>query len=135
MKSLIIFLLLFITGCASQTILFSDVEKIIKINCNIYADTLNTFENFYFSSKSETQEHKVPFYFNSEEQQKIIDEVNRNNFFDLPDTIIRYIHKPDEQGVVQVIVNFHSRFCEIELGGKKNLSLWIESTFLIMKNL
>ncbi len=119
MKSLIIFLFLFITGCASQNILFSDVEKIIKINCNIYADTLNTLENYYYGSNSETEDHKVPFFLSSEEQQQIINEVIMNNFFELPDTIIRYKHEPDEQAKITVIGSFHDTFCEIELNGRK----------------
>ncbi len=119
MKSLIIFLLLFIAGCASQTILFSDVEKIIKLNCNIYADTLNTFENYYYGSNSETENHKVPFFLSFGEQQSIIEAVNKNNFFELPDTIIRFKYEPNEQGQITVIGSFYDTFCEIELSGRK----------------
>ena len=92
MKSIILLLFLFVAGCASKPILFKDDAKIIKIYCNIYSDTLNTFENYYYGNNSSSDEHKIPFFLSSEEQQRIINVINENNFFELPDTIMRYKH-------------------------------------------
>ena len=119
MKSIIFLLFLFVAGCVSKPILFKDDEKKIKIHCNIYSDTLNTFENYYYGSNSLVSEHKVPFFLSSEEQQIIISETNNNNFFKLPDTIIRYEHVPNKQGEIKVILDSHDTFCEIELNGVK----------------
>ena len=119
MKSIIFLSFLFFSGCVSKTILFRDVEKIIKVNCNVYADTLNTFGNYYYGSNSLSDEHIVPFYLSSKEQQAIINIVIKNNYFELPDTITRYKHELNEQGQRQVIGSFHDTICEIELNGRK----------------
>jgi len=119
MKSIIFLLFLFVAGCASTPILFKDDEKIIKIYCNIYSDTLNTFENYYYGSNSPSDEHKVPFFLSAEEQQRIIDAVDNNNFFELPDTIYQFKYELNDQKQITVSINFHDTFCEIELNGVK----------------
>ena len=119
MKSIIFLLFIFVGGCVSKTILFMDDEKLIKIHCNIYSDTLNTFENYYYGSNSPFDEHWVPFFLSSEEQQRILNEAVKNNFFELPDTIIQFKYEPNEQGQIKVTINFHDTFCKIELNGKE----------------
>jgi hypothetical protein len=119
MKPIIFLLILLVGGCVSKPVLFKDDEKKIKIHCNIYSDTLNTFENYYYGNNSLVDEHKVSFFLSSEEQQSIIDAVNNNNFFELPDSIYQFKYKPNDQGQTTVIVNFNDTFCKIELNGVK----------------
>jgi hypothetical protein len=118
MKPIIFLLILLVGGCVSKPVLFKDDEKKIKIHCNIYSDTLNTFENYYYGNNSLVDEHKVSFFLSSEEQQRIINVISENNFFELPDTIIRYKHEPNEKGEINVIFDSHDTHCEIEFEDK-----------------
>jgi hypothetical protein len=121
MKYSILFLIIIYVSCTSYKPLYWDVEKRIQINCNIYGDTLNTFENYYYGNNSGSDDNKATFFLSIEEQQKIINEVKKNNYFGLPDTISRLKIEPNDKESLVILENMLTQFCVLELDGKRKL--------------
>ena len=130
MKLLVFSFSLILTFCSGQYVQYSSVEKLIKIKCTVYSDTLNTFENIYFLNRNEKQIEKLPFYFNLEEQKIIIDAINEYRFFELPDTILRFNSKTDESGILRVEFDFYPIYCDIEFLGRKK-QIYMSNTYNI----
>ena len=118
-KYSLLFLVLVYASCTSYKPLYEDVAKKIQIKCNIYGDTLNTFENYYYGNNSGPSDNRVSFFLSLDEQNEIIEVVNTFKFFELPDNLVRFKWKPNEQDSIWFLGSLHSQFCTIEINGRR----------------
>jgi len=105
-----------IIGCSSSDMRLKEGNKIIQLICTIGHDTLDTFNNTFTRNYYEKASYTVDFSFSLDEQERIISEIKKMNFFDLPDELshlepILYLSK--------------YQFCEIQLDGKNKKIVWV----------
>ena len=122
---------IFIFRCSSKDVSTSDEEKSIKIKCTFGSDTLDTFSDTFTRFYFEKEIYKVNFRFSVEEQRKLIDEMDRKNFFDLPESLPYKSFKFEGNEVVGEFVpmiagSWTDQFIEVELNGKSKKIFWID---------
>jgi hypothetical protein len=77
--------------------------------------SIDTFNDEY-SQKAQGEINTIPFYFSLDEQKKLIEEINRVDFMNLPDTLILKDSLKDTLESINFILPVLE--CEIEYNGQ-----------------
>lgn len=120
-----------IIGCSTKDIKWDEDNKIIRVKCTIGADTLDTFKNAFTRVYYGRDVYTIDFYFSTDEQNRIISEINRVNFLDLPDSLAHMNLKFDENSKSDETAFFTSgsrgdQFIDVLISGRKKKVFWID---------
>ena len=116
MKTLAIVLSAFIFIKCSSSDTQLNANKIIQLKCTLGHDTLDTFNNTFTRNYYERASYTIDFSFTLDEQERIISEINKVNFFDLPDELPH---------IEPMIYPSEYQFCEILLNDRNKKIIWV----------
>jgi hypothetical protein len=132
MKILILALIIlnFVRCSSSDTQL--KANKIIQLKCTIGYDTLDTFNNTFTRNDVYGKAfYTIDFSFTLDEQERIISEINKVNFFGLPDSLAHDIYQYDEN-TGEKIINFiisgeaKDQFIDVLMNEKRKKIFWVD---------
>lgn len=112
MKLVYVLLLgIFIFGCSSKEVSVYEEIKLLQIRCDVGEGTLDTFNDKY-SQPAYGKVYTTQFYFSKSEQNRLIEEIERVDFMNLPDTLKPKTFIKDDLERINTFITTNE--CEIE---------------------
>lgn len=116
MKSLsLLLIILFVISCSSKEVSVYEETKILQIHCTVGEGTLDTFDDEY-SQPAHGDVNTIPFYFSKDEQRRLIEEIQKVDYMNLPDTLIPKQYVESELDRINFLVTINE--CEVEYNGQ-----------------
>jgi hypothetical protein len=106
-----ILIVFFIVSCSTQKVSVYEETKLLQMRCDIGEGTLDTFNDEY-SQPAHGKVYTTQFYFSKGEQNRLIEEIKRVDFMNLPDTLKPKTFLKDELESINTFITINE--CEIE---------------------